>query len=151
MLTVAAAGDLGALLQSSGIAPADAAKVVTALTPLVDVAHLKTGEKVRLGFLTLNGTDAPGVAAPAADGALPAADPKLIRASIYQDGAHLATVARADDDSFIRADEPTTSLDAIATTAVPTRLPPPAARRASTTPSTPPRWSSRSPSRWSTS
>ena len=34
-----------------------------------------------------------------------------IRVSIYDDGAHQATVARADDNSFVRADEPSSTPD----------------------------------------
>ena len=37
-----------------------------------------------------------------------------IRLSIYDDGAHQATVARADDNSFVRADEPSLAADTAA-------------------------------------
>ena len=40
--------------------------------------------------------------------------PDPIRVSIYDDGAHQATVARADDNSFVRADEPNANLDEFA-------------------------------------
>ena len=46
-----------------------------------------------------------------------AADPsrkRPIRVSIYDDGAHQATVARADDNSFVRADEPSLDEDTFA-------------------------------------
>ena len=70
-----------------------------------------------------------------------AAKPDPIRVSIYDDGAHQATVARTDDNSFVRADEPNADLDDFAAATAPRR--PPAACRASTTPSTRPRSSSR--------
>ena len=119
MVTVAQSGDLSALLQANGIAMADAAKVVVALTPLVDVAHLKSGDKVRLAFAPADAVPPPATPVPIAAPAAPARPPKLVRTSVYQDGAHLATVARTDSDSFIRADEPSTPLDSVAATAAP--------------------------------
>ena len=50
VVNVAQAADLGPLLQQNGIAGADAAKIVAALAPMVDVAHLRSGQKVRLAF-----------------------------------------------------------------------------------------------------
>ena len=126
--TVAQNGDLGALLQANGIAPADAAKVVTAH----NAPRRRPPEIRREGPPRVRPADRrrdiprpgrhPG-AGPATGGAAPATPaappPKLIRASVYQDGAHLATVARADNDSFVRADEPSTPLAAIAADALP--------------------------------
>ena len=99
------------------------AKAVIALTPLADVAHLKAGHKVRLAF--------------ASDGK--ATTPRLLARVIYQDSAHLATVARADNDNFIRADEPTTPVNSVVATAPPAPTPDHRRRcRASMTRSMPP-------------
>jgi murein DD-endopeptidase MepM/ murein hydrolase activator NlpD len=100
VVSVAQTGDLAALFKASSITDPDAGKVIAALTPLADVARLRVGQKVRLAFTADD----------------KAATPRLIRASIYQDGAHLATVARADNDNFIRADEPATPIDSVTAT-----------------------------------
>ena len=42
-----------------------------------------------------------------------------MRASIYQDTAHFATVARDDNDAFVRADEPPTPITAVVADARP--------------------------------
>ncbi len=86
--------DLTALFKANDVADDDAVRIVAALTPLVDVAHLRPGQTVRLAF-------------PATESGVPM---RPIRASIYQDGAHQATVARSDANAFVRADEPATAL-----------------------------------------
>jgi murein DD-endopeptidase MepM/ murein hydrolase activator NlpD len=107
VVTVPRESELGALLQANGVAAGDAAKVVSALSPLVDVAKLKPGQKIRLAYV-LDGANATA---------------RLARASVYQDSAHLATVARADNESFVRADEPLTPIDVVVTVNGPTPVP----------------------------
>jgi murein DD-endopeptidase MepM/ murein hydrolase activator NlpD len=94
VVPVAAAGDLRALLVANGVVSAEADRIVAGLTPLVDVARLKPGQKVRLAFA---GEDQ-AQAAP-------------VRASVYLDGVHQATVARTDSNTFVRADEPPPVID----------------------------------------
>ena len=84
--------DLGSLFADKDITGPDADQIVRALSQLVDVAHLHPGQKIRLGF---TGSGENGDAT------------DLIRVSIYDQGAHQATVARADNNVFVRADEPT--------------------------------------------
>jgi murein DD-endopeptidase MepM/ murein hydrolase activator NlpD len=88
VLTVADEGDLGTLLKDNDIADADL--IVGSLESLVDVSRMRQGQKVRVAFAV----DESGE------------ELRPIRASIYEDGAHQATVARADNDAFVRADEP---------------------------------------------
>ncbi len=96
---VAAAGSLGTLLRDNGVADADADLVVKALSQLLDVNHLHVGQKVRVAFGT---SGAPGEVA------------RPVRVSIYEDGVHQATVARADNNAFVRGDEPTSLPSAFA-------------------------------------
>ncbi|MEX0852202.1 MAG: peptidoglycan DD-metalloendopeptidase family protein [Bauldia sp.] len=92
IIPVAADGDLRSLLLAHRIAGADADQIVDALSQLVDVNHLHAGQKIRLAF---------------AGEATEAVSDTPVRVSVYQDGAHQATVARADSDAFVRGDEPT--------------------------------------------
>jgi len=80
------------LLADNDVEDADAESIVKALAELVDLNAIHVGQKVRLAYAT-DGTE---------DGML-----IPLRVSIYNEGAHQATVARTDDNIFIRADEPT--------------------------------------------
>jgi murein DD-endopeptidase MepM/ murein hydrolase activator NlpD len=87
-----------ALLQKNEVSGDDADQIVAALSGMVDLNRLHVGQKIRVAF--------------AAD--LDAAAARPIRISVYDDGAHQATVARADDNSFVRADEPNSEGTAVA-------------------------------------
>ncbi len=80
------------LLAENDVAEDDADSIVKALAELVDLNAIHVGQKVRLAYAS-DGTE---------DGTL-----IPLRVSIYNEGAHQATVARTDDDVFVRADEPT--------------------------------------------
>jgi murein DD-endopeptidase MepM/ murein hydrolase activator NlpD len=96
IVAVAKGQSFRALLDQSGIAAEDAAAIIAGLSPLVDLNKLHVGQKLRIAF--------------AAEEVDPSRK-RPIRLSIYDDGAHQATVARADDNSFVRADEPTVEED----------------------------------------
>ncbi len=81
--------DLRSLLIGNHVDQSDADQIVHALSPLVDVNHLHSGQQVRLAF---SGEDTDS--------------PDIMRVSIYDKGAHQATVARSDNNVFVRADEP---------------------------------------------
>ncbi len=105
--------NLRAVFADNGITGDDADEIIAALSQLVDVSRLRPGQKVRIAFATdaalLAADQANLDADPTADPAAAAAAKKLlrpIRVSIYDDGAHQATVARADNNQFVRADEP---------------------------------------------
>jgi murein DD-endopeptidase MepM/ murein hydrolase activator NlpD len=80
------------LLADNDVSESDAESIVDALAELVDLNAIHVGQKVRLAYAS-DGTE---------DGTL-----TPLRVSIYSEGAHQATVARTDDDVFVRADEPT--------------------------------------------
>ncbi len=80
------------LLDEAEIADEEAEGIVTALSALVDLNAIHVGQKVRIAF--------------AADFMEEGASIPL-RVSIYDEGAHQATVARTDNNVFVRADEPT--------------------------------------------
>ena len=80
------------LLEENEIAENDVEGIVTALAELVDLNAIHVGQKVRIASATDVMED--GSVIP-------------LRVSIYDEGAHQATVARTDDNSFVRADEPT--------------------------------------------
>jgi murein DD-endopeptidase MepM/ murein hydrolase activator NlpD len=109
---VAGKASLGGILRDNGVDSVDADKAVSALSQLMDVTHLHAGQKVRVAF-----------SASGAEGAVA----KPVRVSIYEDGVHQATVARADDDAFVRGDEPASLPEAFANAepqTVPTGGPP---------------------------
>jgi len=85
---------LQAVLAENGISDSDATAIVSAMSGLVDLSDLKIGQKLRL--LVAREGDAV----------------RALRVSLYDQGVHQATVARRDDDSFVRADEPEGSTDA---------------------------------------
>ena len=99
VIPVTAKTDLGKLLQDNGVTEDDSGQVVNALAQLLDVAHLQPNQKVRIAFAA--GNVEGEVARP-------------MRVSIYQDGVHQATVARADNNVFVRGDEPASLPEAFA-------------------------------------
>ena len=99
IIPVTAKGDLGKLLKDNGVAADDIQQIDDALSQLMDINHLQPGQKVRIAFT-----------ASAVEGQV--AQP--MRVSIYRDGVHQATVARADNDSFVRGDEPASLPEAFA-------------------------------------
>jgi murein DD-endopeptidase MepM/ murein hydrolase activator NlpD len=84
---------LQSILTENGVGEADSATIVTAMSDLVDLSGLHAGQKIRIEVSVEADTVRP------------------MRVSIYDEGVHQATVARRDDDSFVRADEPETSTD----------------------------------------
>ena len=92
IVTIVKGQSFRSLLQDNDVRSDDIDEVIAALADLVDLNHLHAGQKVRIAFAAGAGeTDAPRAA----------------RVSIYDEGAHQATVARADNNTFVRADEPT--------------------------------------------
>lgn len=95
-ISVAKGESFRALLQENDIADDDIDHVVAALSDLVDLNKMHVGQKIRVAF-------APSEADPAKQ--VP------IRLSLYDNGAHQATVARTDSNTFVRADEPSIDED----------------------------------------
>ncbi|MCP4385983.1 MAG: M23 family metallopeptidase [Hyphomicrobiales bacterium] len=98
VVTVAEGQTFRDLLQDNAVSEPDADAIVAALSELVDLNGLKAGQKVRMAF----GSEIGG------------AEPRPIRVSMYEDGAHQASVARTDDNDFRRTDEPTVHANALA-------------------------------------
>jgi murein DD-endopeptidase MepM/ murein hydrolase activator NlpD len=100
--------NLRSLFEDNQISGDDADEIIVALSQLIDVSRLRPGQKVRVAFaadpVVAAATALVDPMADPADAAPPPARP--IRVSIYDDGAHQATVARADNNVFVRADEP---------------------------------------------
>ena len=91
VIRVSEAGDLRSLFEDNDIVGTEADLIIGALAQLVEVDNLHPGQMIRLAFA--------------------AGDPAgnlvgLVRVSVYEHGAHQATVARNDDNTFVRADEP---------------------------------------------
>lgn len=84
---------LAEILDESGVAQPDAQNILAAMSNLMDLSDLQAGQKVRILFSAEGET------------------PRPMRVSIYDEGSHQATVARRDDDTFVRADEPESSTD----------------------------------------
>jgi murein DD-endopeptidase MepM/ murein hydrolase activator NlpD len=80
------------LLEEAKITEPEVDGIVNALSALVDLNAIHVGQKVRIAY----------AADVMEDGA-----PIPLRVSIYNEGAHQATVARTDSNTFVRADEPT--------------------------------------------
>jgi murein DD-endopeptidase MepM/ murein hydrolase activator NlpD len=95
-ISVAKGESFRTLLEENGIDDADIDHIVGALSELVDLNKMHVGQKIRVAF-------APSDADPATQ--VP------IRLSLYDNGAHQATVARTDSNSFVRADEPSVDED----------------------------------------
>jgi len=99
VVAVAKGQSFRALVEQNGISGDDADQIIAGLSPLVDLNKMHVGQRLRIAFT--------------ADDADPNRK-RPIRLSIYDDGAHQATVARADDNSFVRADEPSLEGDTVA-------------------------------------
>jgi murein DD-endopeptidase MepM/ murein hydrolase activator NlpD len=120
--SVAKAENLRALFQDNGITGDDADEIIAALSQLIDVSRLRPGQKVRVAFATDPATaalDTPDSDADTgddtdADGKAAQSVLRPIRVSIYENGAHQATVARADNNVFVRADEPSSTPELLA-------------------------------------
>ncbi|HVZ14059.1 MAG TPA: M23 family metallopeptidase [Bauldia sp.] len=106
--------NLRALFQDNAISGDDADEIIAALSQLVDVSRLRPGQKIRIAFATdpsaaaLDTANSDDDTADTGDDQPKSAQSVLrpIRVSIYDNGAHQATVARADNNAFVRADEP---------------------------------------------
>ena len=81
VLTVAAGDTLSSLLGKVGIGRAEAAVVAKAMRPVYDPANLQPGQQVNFAV----DSDAEG-------------EPRLLRMSLFENGAHLASVKRGKDD-----------------------------------------------------
>ena len=115
IITITRAENLRTLFEENAITGDDADEIIAALSQLVDVSRLRPGQKVRVAFATdpsvaaLDQADTDADNAETAGGDAPKATQSAlrpIRVSIYENGAHQATVARADSNVFVRADEP---------------------------------------------
>jgi murein DD-endopeptidase MepM/ murein hydrolase activator NlpD len=84
---------LDEILSENDVSVADSANIIAAMSDLLDLSDLHAGQKVRILYSSEGEMQRP------------------MRVSIYEEGSHQATVARRDDDSFVRADEPETSTD----------------------------------------
>jgi murein DD-endopeptidase MepM/ murein hydrolase activator NlpD len=100
IVAVAKGQTFRSLLKDNGVSDQNSDAIIAALSDLVDLNSMHVGQKVRLAY--------------AADLEGSGSDPVPVRVSIYDDGAHQATVARADDNTFRRSDEPSLGMDAIA-------------------------------------
>jgi len=100
IVAVAKGQTFRSLLKDNGVSDHDGDAIVAALSDLVDLNSMHVGQKVRLAY--------------AADLEGSGSDRVPVRVSIYDDGAHQATVARTDDNSFRRSDEPSLGVDALA-------------------------------------
>jgi murein DD-endopeptidase MepM/ murein hydrolase activator NlpD len=109
--------NLRSVFEKNAITGDNADEIIAALSQIVDVSRLRAGQKVRVAFAA-----DPMQAALMGESVDPKADASLlrpVRVSIYDDGAHQATVARADNDAFVRADEPGFIPELLAETALP--------------------------------
>jgi murein DD-endopeptidase MepM/ murein hydrolase activator NlpD len=104
IVTIVKGQSFRSLLQENDVAADDVDEIIAALSELVDLNHLHAGQKVRIA---LAGGDVEG------------ATPRPMRVSLYDETAHQATIARADDNTFVRADEPTSGPDEFAEVAPP--------------------------------
>jgi murein DD-endopeptidase MepM/ murein hydrolase activator NlpD len=90
-VSVGAGEELLTVLEENRLSEEDASEVVTALADLIDLNDLDSRNKVRIAY-TVDEDD--GVTE------------RPVRVSVYENGAHQATVARSDANRFVRADEP---------------------------------------------
>lgn len=93
VVTINDGDDFRSVLQKNAVTPANADAIARAIGTLADVSRLHAGQKVRMAFAS----DEAGA---------PIGQP--LRVSIYDNGAHQATVAHADGNNYVRADEPGT-------------------------------------------
>ena len=112
IIAVSKPENLRSLFQDNAITGDDADEIIAALSQLVDVSRLRPGQKVRVAFATdpataaLDQPDSDADASAGTDAKSSQSALTPIRVSIYEGGAHQATVARADNNAFVRADEP---------------------------------------------
>jgi murein DD-endopeptidase MepM/ murein hydrolase activator NlpD len=92
IVAVAKEKDFRGVLTANAVPPTDADAINSAMSGLLDVSSLHAGQKVRIAYAR----DEAGIGPP-------------LRVSLYENGVHQATVARSDDNLFVRADEPTVS------------------------------------------
>jgi murein DD-endopeptidase MepM/ murein hydrolase activator NlpD len=126
IIAVGKAESLKNLFDDNAITGDDADEIIAALSQLVDVSRLRPGQKVRIAFAAdpaaaaLDQPNADQDDADTGDSDAPAKAAqrplKPIRVSIYDNGAHQATVARADNNAFVRADEPSATPELLAAT-----------------------------------
>lgn len=90
-----------ALLKNNDLPDNDASDINAALSELIDLARLGSGNKVRIAY-----------AIDEYDGTTE----RPVRVSVYDDGVHQATVARSDADRFVRADAPVVTPDTVLAT-----------------------------------
>ncbi len=120
IVSVPKAENLRAVFQENAITGDDADEIIAALSQLVDVSRLRPGQKIRIAFATdpatsaLDTPDSDADLGLDADGKAPQSILRPIRVSIYENGAHQATVARADNNIFVRADEPSATPELLA-------------------------------------
>ncbi|MEO8669597.1 MAG: M23 family metallopeptidase, partial [Bauldia sp.] len=93
IISLAQNADFRGVLTKNAVDAADADSIARTMAGLIDIGHLRADQKIRVAYAVGGETG----------GSRP------MRVSIYEDGAHQATVARADDNLFVRADEPTAS------------------------------------------
>lgn len=91
IIAVAGNDELLTILEENGLADDDATEIVTALAELIDLSGLDPSNKIRIAY---------------ASDEFDATSERPVRVSVYENGAHQATVARSDADTFVRADEP---------------------------------------------
>ena len=85
-------------LQKNDLSDDEAGDIVAALSELIDLTSLPSGNKVRIAY-----------AVDEHDGTTE----RPVRVSVYDNGVHQATVARSDTDGFVRTDEPLLTSDAV--------------------------------------
>ena len=107
IIAVAKDETLRTLFEDNAIVGDEADEIIAALSQLVDVSRLRPGQKVRVAY-------ASDVMIDPTDPMQPKTTSRPIRVSIYADGAHQATVGRADNNAFVRADEPSMTPDLFA-------------------------------------
>jgi len=120
IIAVAKDENLRTLFEENSITGDGADEIIAALSQLVDVSRLRPGQRVRVAYAADQMPPMPGDPQTEAD----PAPRQPIRVSIYEDGAHQATVARADNNVFVRADEPSITPELFAE-APPEELPAP--------------------------
>jgi murein DD-endopeptidase MepM/ murein hydrolase activator NlpD len=107
VIAVAKSENLRTLFRDNAIVGDDANEIIAALSQLVDVSRLRPGQKIRVAFESDPGASVDAALPDSTDGAKEGQSAlRPMRVSIYDDGAHQATVARADNNAFVRADEP---------------------------------------------
>jgi murein DD-endopeptidase MepM/ murein hydrolase activator NlpD len=104
ILAIAKGESFRTLLDENEVGGDDVDAIANALANLIDLNHLHVGQKVRVAYGPAGADGAPA---------------RPIRVSIYDDGIHQATIARADDNTFVRANEPSLTPDTFADSQAP--------------------------------